>query len=177
MASNMNKRNALSDGNQSVLYKIKSYITMTRLDSAFLRDCLFFFTSSWLSISNEFMIRICLQNKIKYAMSRKGSVSSNNNSIANSIANSKERNEAWTCDTVFQSDQSKLLECEYCKTHRCIKCLNMPAACYKGLSGREDCPWLCNNCLSKTLNCIREVKSIQWGEMQWVHEQIWRTSE
>jgi uncharacterized protein YfbU (UPF0304 family) len=37
----------------------------------------------------------------------------------------------------------------------------MPAACYKGLSGREDFPWFCNNCLSKTLNCIREVKSIE----------------
>jgi hypothetical protein len=37
----------------------------------------------------------------------------------------------------------------------------MPAACYKGLSGREDRPWFCNNCLSKTLNCIREVKSIE----------------
>ena len=90
----------------------------------------------------------------------KGSVSSNNNSAANSRANSKERKEAWTCDTVFQSNQSKLLECEYCKSHRCIQCLNMPAACYKGLSGREDFPWFCNNCLSKTLNCIREVKSI-----------------
>lgn len=37
----------------------------------------------------------------------------------------------------------------------------MPAACYKGLSGREDFPWFCNNCLSKTLNCISEVKSIE----------------
>ena len=37
----------------------------------------------------------------------------------------------------------------------------MPAACYKGLSGREDFPWFCNNCLSKTLNCIREVKCIE----------------
>jgi hypothetical protein len=37
----------------------------------------------------------------------------------------------------------------------------MPAACYKGLSGREDFPWFCNNCLSKTLNCIREAKSIE----------------
>jgi hypothetical protein len=95
---------------------------------------------------------------------RKGSVSSNNNSAANSRANSKERKQAWTCDTcdtVFQSDQSKLLECEYCKTHRCIKCLNMPAACYKGLNGREDFPWFCNNCLSKRLHCIREVKSIE----------------
>lgn len=95
---------------------------------------------------------------------RKGSLSSNNNSASNSRGNSKERNEAWTCDTcevVFQSDQSKLLECEYCKTHRCIKCLNMPALCYKGISGREDSPWFCNNCLSKTLKCIREVKSIE----------------
>ena len=42
----------------------------------------------------------------------KGSVSNNNNSAADSRANSKERKEAWTCDTcdtVFQSDQSKLL--------------------------------------------------------------------
>ena len=95
---------------------------------------------------------------------RKGSLSNNNNSVPNSRGNSKERNEAWTCDTcetVFQSDQSKLLECEYCNTHRCIKCLNMPATCYKGLSGREDFPWFCNNCLSKTLKCIREVKSIE----------------
>jgi len=37
----------------------------------------------------------------------------------------------------------------------------MPAACYKGLSGREDFPWFCNNCFSKPLNCIREVKIIE----------------
>ena len=60
-----------------------------------------------------------------------------------------------------QTKVSSYIECEYCKTHRCIKCLNMPALCYKSLSGREDFPWFCNNCLSKTLKCIREVKSIE----------------
>ena len=58
---------------------------------------------------------IILSQTKKRGKPRKGSVSSNNNSAANSRANSKERNEAWTCDTcdtVFQSDQSKLLECD-----------------------------------------------------------------
>jgi len=101
---------------------------------------------------------------------RKGSLSSKNSSAANSRSNSKDRNvsnedkESWTCDScadVFQSDQSKLLECEYCNTHRCIKCLNLPTACYRGLSGRQDFPWFCNNCLVKTLTCLKEAKSIE----------------
>ena len=89
-----------------------------------------------LNIENNDDSIILSQTKTK-GRPRKGSVLSNNNSAANSRPNSKERKEAWTCDTcdtVFQSDQSKLLECEYCKTHRCIKCLNMPAACYKGFN-------------------------------------------
>ena len=99
---------------------------------------------------------------------RKSTLSSKNNSAVNSAANSrsysKDRDETWTCDTcddVFQSDQSKLLECEYCNTHRCIKCLNLPVSCYKGLSWSQDFPWFCNNCLVKTLTCLKEAKCIE----------------
>jgi hypothetical protein len=40
---------------------------------------------------------------------RKGSVSSNNNPAANSRANSKERKEAWTCDTCVSPQYFLLL--------------------------------------------------------------------
>jgi hypothetical protein len=99
-------------------------------------------------------------------LSRPGSASNSRNySRQNSRENSAERDDTeWQCDkyeSFFRSDNSRILECEYCHTHRCIKCLNLPVACYNGLSGREDFPWFCEQCLMKTLNFIHEAKSIE----------------
>ena len=85
-------------------------------------------------------------------------------SVSRNRVESPESEVGWKCDTcvqLFQSDKDKVLECEFCKNHRCLKCLGLPAATYKGLSGREDFPWFCNNCLPKTLHYLSEVKSIE----------------
>lgn len=114
------------------------------------------------------------QNNVRTQNSRRGSRKGRSESMTqqpssqpNSRENSKDResNESeWTCDKcseVFQSDNSRILECEYCNTHRCIKCLNISITCYNSLSGRNDFPWFCEHCLAKTLTCIKEAKSIE----------------
>lgn len=95
----------------------------------------------------------------------RGSVS-NKNSQPNSRDNSRDRSDSkeWKydkCEGIFQSETSWILECEQCNTHRCTKCLNITISCYNSLNGRHDFPWFCEKCLAKTLNCIKEAKSIE----------------
>ena len=61
-------------------------------------------------------------------------------------------NEGWKCDTcnvVFTDSRSKLLECDYCRAKRCIKCLKLSESVYKSIGDRPDFPWLCSD------GCIR----------------------
>ena len=70
--------------------------------------------------------------------------------------------ETWPCDqckNTFSQHTDKLLTCEYCHQHRCVKCLGISAAVYKGINGRPDLPWFCSSCLGKSLNVLRETKS------------------
>lgn len=72
--------------------------------------------------------------------------------------------EAWTCDTCntsFTDKKSKLMECEYCQTIGCTKCLKISDAVYKGLSGRPDFPFLCNTCIPKAMKLLREEREIE----------------
>jgi hypothetical protein len=98
--------------------------------------------------------------------------SSQNNSRDNSEERDVSSTREWKCDKcnqMFQAENSRIVECEYCGIkcikcrciHRCIKCLNLSVTFYNNVSGREDFPWFCENCLYKTLTYIKEAKSIE----------------
>lgn len=99
--------------------------------------------------------------------SRKGSLqNSRNNSRNNSNErpSSPSKSESWLCDTcdkLFENESDKLLTCEYCSNHRCINCLGMTQTVYKSISGRPDLPWFCSNCIVKSLECLKQTKSIE----------------
>ena len=70
----------------------------------------------------------------------------------------------WDCDTCeneFADKSDMLTTCEYCGSHRCISCLGMTKTVYKAISGRPDLPWLCDKCVVKSLDSIRQTKSIE----------------
>lgn len=58
------------------------------------------------------------------------------------------QDDAWICklcqETHVDKD-AKLLECQRCQNHFCIKCLNKPKAEYDMLS-KTDCMWFCIEC-------------------------------
>ena len=71
---------------------------------------------------------------------------------------------AWACDLCSSSlnnESDKLLTCEYCSNHRCLKCLGMSNEVFKAINGRQDLPWFCSSCIGKSLNVLRETKSIE----------------
>ena len=73
------------------------------------------------------------------------------------------KSDSWKCDTcdkLFENENDKLLTCEYCSNHRCINCLGMTQSVYKGISGRPDLPWFCSNCIVKSLESLKQTKSI-----------------
>ena len=89
---------------------------------------------------------------------------SRDNGVSPNRQNSPSTEEVWTCDkckTEFSNRNDKLLTCEYCGCHRCVTCLDMTKAVYKAISGRLDLPWFCNDCTPKSLNVIRETKTIE----------------
>lgn len=102
---------------------------------------------------------------------RPGKKGSLQNSRNNSRCNSQERPRPlspsdsgnWQCDTcteIFRSSNDKLLTCD-CGNHRCIDCLGMNKSVYKGISGRADLPWFCTNCVVKSLECLKQNKTIE----------------
>ena len=99
--------------------------------------------------------------------SRKGSLqSSRNNSRCDSTerSTSPSKSDSWKCDTcgkLFENENDKLLTCEYFSNHRCINSLGMTQSVYKGISGRPDLPWFCSNCIVKSLECLKQTKSIE----------------
>ena len=54
------------------------------------------------------------------------------------------------CKNSFTDDMAKLLECEVCNSHSCIKCLNMPATHYK-VTQRQDLKWICSERCQDTM--------------------------
>lgn len=72
--------------------------------------------------------------------------------------------DSWECDLckeTFSDSNDKLLTCEYCAKHRCIACLGMNKTVYKAISGRPDLPWFCGDCVVKSLESIKQTKSIE----------------
>lgn len=71
---------------------------------------------------------------------------------------------AWSCadcEKSFTNENDMLLTCEYCGDHKCISCLGMTKAFYKQVSGREDLPWFCKKCLAKSIESVKQTKSIE----------------
>ena len=110
-------------------------------------------------------------SEIKSTKARKA-LSSNANSRTNSRENSIERSkkddssstDRWECDTCrkqFVNKDDQLLSCEYCGSYRCIQCLGINKTVYRGISGRPDLPWFCTNCVVKSLESLRQTKTIE----------------
>ena len=65
------------------------------------------------------------------------------------------------CEKTYGDEGDMLLSCEYCGKHTCISCLGMTKTLYKNISGRKDLPWFCSHCLGKSLESIKQTKSIE----------------
>jgi len=65
------------------------------------------------------------------------------------------------CEKTYGDEGDMLLSCEYCGKHTCISCLGMSKTVYKNVSGRKDMPWFCSHCLGKSLESIKQTKSIE----------------
>ena len=65
------------------------------------------------------------------------------------------------CEKTYGDEGDMLLSCEYCGKHTCISCLGMSKTVYKNVSGRKDLPWFCSHCLVKSLESIKQTKSIE----------------
>ena len=69
--------------------------------------------------------------------------------------------EAWVCKLCslsFESAEDKLLECQRCKSHFCIGCLNKPEAEYKLLT-ESDLMWFCTGCRERVeKDIVTDVK-------------------
>jgi len=53
----------------------------------------------------------------------------------------KDRSEVWACELCrkeFRDEDSKVLEYERCKGHRCAKCLKLMDEAYEVLTSRSD---------------------------------------
>ena len=69
------------------------------------------------------------------------------NSRSGSISKGAE-NDAWTCkecDKVFSEPDARLLECQRCRDHVCIKCLKKTKDEYELLT-KSDSMWFCTPC-------------------------------
>ena len=85
------------------------------------------------------------------SVSRKGSVSS------------VENDGAWRCEDCgkfFRSDRDKVLECEFCAKHFCIKCLKYKAGEYEA-TRKPGCMWFCMPCKPKIEKNILNEKMIE----------------
>ena len=58
---------------------------------------------------------------------------------------------AWRCEKcgkLFRSDKDRVLECELCEKHYCIKCLKYKPGDYKAMQ-KPGCMWFCLPCKPK----------------------------
>lgn len=87
--------------------------------------------------------------KDKQRLTRASSTqSSRNNSTTTPLQLTENDDDVWnclTCKKTFCDTNDKLLECQRCRSHYCIKCLNKPVSEYEVLS-RSDTMWFCVTC-------------------------------
>ena len=77
------------------------------------------------------------------------------------IGKRKKERKCDTCRKTFVNKDDQLLSCEYCGNFRCIQCLGINKTVYRGISGRPDLPWFCSNCVMKSLESLRQTKTIE----------------
>jgi len=71
--------------------------------------------------------------------------------------------EVWTCGGCkkdFKDANSKLLECERCDGHYCVRCAKMSDDEYELLSNRKDIHWFCGDCDTKAMQSIQLAKEM-----------------
>ena len=86
--------------------------------------------------------------------SRKGSASS---------ASVDEGATAWRCEEcgkLFRSDKDRVLECEFCEKHYCIRCLKYKPGEYEAMQ-KPGCVWFCLPCKPKIEKNILNEKVIE----------------
>ncbi|VDI08450.1 Hypothetical predicted protein [Mytilus galloprovincialis] len=79
-----------------------------------------------------------------YQLSREGVIARRNRGTSVDVMN-EEPWECKICSTVYKDPNAKLLECQRCKDHFCIKCLNKSKPEYDLLS-KTDSMWFCVPC-------------------------------
>ena len=88
------------------------------------------------------------KKKEKEASGRRGSVQ----------VEEDENDEAWKCEVcknLFDRNNDKVLECEFCLGFFCTTCLEMPAGVYKFISGKKDRAfWCCESCCPEVRSAI-----------------------
>lgn len=87
----------------------------------------------------------------------------NNNKGARRGSKNSESGEAWKCEEcgkIFKSEKDKVLECEYCEQHYCIRCLKFKAGEYEAMR-KPGCMWFCIGCKPKIEKNILNEKIIQ----------------
>lgn len=71
--------------------------------------------------------------------------------------------DVWTCILCtqrFTDDSAKVLECQFCTLHYCIKCLNKTKKEYETIS-KSDCMWFCAPCKIRIEKNIVVEKNIE----------------
>lgn len=71
---------------------------------------------------------------------------------------------AWMCrgcKIEFSEPDSKLLECERCSEHYCIKCLKLSGAEYDLLNARSEFHWYCGICEPKVMHNVSVDKDVE----------------
>jgi len=79
-------------------------------------------------------------------------------------ASSEGTGDVWQCvkcKKEFKDPSSRLLECERCAEHHCIKCMKIKDAEYDFLNERNDIHWYCDKCEPKVLRSIQIDKEIE----------------
>ena len=78
-------------------------------------------------------------------------------------ASTTSEGDGWTCEEcgkLFRKERDKLLECEYCEKHYCIKCLKYKPVEYEAMR-KPGCMWFCVPCKPKIEKNILNEKLIE----------------
>ena len=85
------------------------------------------------------------------------------NSRKGSKASVSDNDISWMCEECgkhFKSEKDKILECEYCEQHYCIKCLKYKVGEYEAMQ-KPGCMWFCMKCKPKVEKNILKEKTIE----------------
>ena len=98
----------------------------------------------------------------KQAKERLGSRSSSSPNLSEDTGNGSQK-EPWKCEicrTAWSPSNDKMVECEFCALHYCIKCLRIKASEYTAIAN-TNCMWFCPPCKIKVEKQIVTEKEIE----------------